>query len=569
MIGEMERDGEGATTIPPGGGDPDLSGIGAYVFSQRLGAGGMGTVWLARHRVRPGLFAVKVLKPHLAGSAALRARFEREARLGIGLRHPGIVQVLDFVVDGGLNALVMEYVEGETLLETLRRLDRPLLWPEAEPLFRSMLSAMAYAHRHGVIHRDIKPGNVLLARDGSARITDFGIAHVRGASGDSTRLVLGTVRYTAPELFAGEEPSASSDVYSLGMTLYRVATGQLPFPPGASVADVIELKRVDPPPPSTISPGLPAVVDSLVCAATRADPARRPSSCGELLSILGADGGPSDDTATPLMLHARPELASATDDLATPLMLRARPELNATPEPVVAPLPLPAAWEDAATDIPGDRPPLRDPAASPRPPRPDTIGTAMRSAARFLPVSAMLLFLAGLFALIRGREAEPLDRAHSLPPTEAIPQETATGMEGGLQEGGTRRAPPSPHQQPGTGPADRPGSLFPTPTPPGGPGATRPGPAPGSVLGAPPERGRLDVRAVPGAWVVIAGQRVARAGPAGVTLDLEPGDYKVRLVCDDRELCPDYERTQALQRVTVKAGSRSALYMDFGSPVGR
>ena len=513
---------EGVTTVPDGDRREVLTGLGAYRFERQLGSGGMGAVYLARHQVRPGVFAVKVLKPSLAGSDGLRRRFEREARLGIDLHHPGIVDVVDFIVDGERQALVMEYVRGETLLAQLRRLDRRLGWEETESIFRRMLGALAYAHARGVIHRDIKPGNVMMAVEGGVKIMDFGIAHLEGVSGDSTQLVLGTVKYTAPELFDGGAPTARSDLYSLGMTLYRMVAGRLPFPAGVPIGQLVALKRAELPAPSELAPGLPPIVDRVVRLMTHPDPASRPEGCDQILGLLDAAEALSGE-ATPVLLAPRPELARVVTAEGVP------------PTPTMQP----------ATPLP--------PAVEP--------GGGLRRLHALLPSLAMVVVLAIVLVLVlSGREPEP-EPLRRTPALIGAAHQVRVTNDPDVPEPGTPAA---------TAGASRP-DPFSAPEPEGDAPSTthrsaaRSGPAPGQVVGGLPERGALEVRAVPGAWVVIAGQRVGQASPRGVTLDLSPGEYKIRLVCDDRDLCSSYERTSVVKRATVEAGGYASVYVDFAA----
>jgi hypothetical protein len=496
----LELDEGGSTTAPGAPAPPSIAGIGAYIFDRECGAGGMGTVFLARHRVREGTFAVKVLKPSLAGSHGLRQRFEQEARLGIGLSHPAIVDVVDLVVDGDRMALVMEYVSGETLLDRLRRLGRPLSWPEARDILRPMLQAMAYAHNTGVVHRDLKPGNVLLAADGAVKVTDFGIAHLEGVSGDSTRLVLGTVKYTAPELFTGARPTGRSDVYSMGMTLYRMVAGRLPFPSGAPTGLVMKLKLAELPRPSVFVPDLPPVADRIVELATRTDPMQRPESCRELLAVLDEQEGFVGPTA-------------------------ARPEVG--PAPLTGPLKLVATLLPALALL-GILVLVGVVVLTARPPEPeDELATAAR---------------------LLGPVEIPLD-----PPATPSPAEpTPTEAPGTTSTTATARPTPRPQT---------------SPAPARGTGRTRrtSGPEPGTVLGAEPqESGQLRVTASPGAWIVVGGQRVGHADPAGATVELAPGEHKIRLVCDG-DRCSFFDTRSVVERVTVVAGRTTGLSLDFAT----
>ena len=265
-----------------------VQGVGAYRLERLLGTGGMGAVYQAGHRVKPGTFAVKLLKPGMAHDPGFRRRFEREARVGVALEHPNIVDVQDFVVDGERLALVMEYVQGETLTSALVRRDTPLPWAEAVAIFRPILLAMTHAHARGVIHRDLKPGNVMITSEGEVKVTDFGIAFLTGGQATASRFVLGTAEYMAPECVASDDPPTErSDIYSLGMTLYRMVAGRLPFDAGTARLAVVKQKQQgDLAPPSRFVPGLPPGIDELVCKALEVEPADRFASCIEMLAML-------------------------------------------------------------------------------------------------------------------------------------------------------------------------------------------------------------------------------------------------------------------------------------------
>jgi serine/threonine protein kinase len=190
-----------------------------YVLERVLGRGGMAAVWLARDERLERRVAVKILSDSFAGDEEYLRRFQREARVAASLSHPNLVQIYDFDASGPRPCLVMEYVAGGDLGERLRRGQRP----SPEGLARDLLAALRQIHAAGVLHRDVKPQNVLIGRDGRARLTDFGIARPRDATSlTQTGQVLGTASYMAPEVLEGEEPTERSDLYSLGVVLDEV-----------------------------------------------------------------------------------------------------------------------------------------------------------------------------------------------------------------------------------------------------------------------------------------------------------------------------------------------------------
>jgi serine/threonine protein kinase len=262
-------------------GEPVPSRLGAYKLVELVGQGGMGLVYAAKHLVRPGLFAIKVPRPHLAADPEFVRRFRREARVGLKLDHPGIVKVHDLIIDGEYPAIVMDFVSGANLDTLLRNTGGPLAWGRTADIFGQVLEAMGYAHSLGCIHRDIKPKNVLVRLDGRTLVTDFGLAHITRDEATQTDVLLGTATYLAPEVYAaGAAADARSDIYALGMTLYKMLVGRSPFDPGTPAYKIMRLKESgDVPPPSTLQATLPPEVDALVMRALSPDPADRYQDC--------------------------------------------------------------------------------------------------------------------------------------------------------------------------------------------------------------------------------------------------------------------------------------------------
>jgi eukaryotic-like serine/threonine-protein kinase len=257
--------------------------LGRYRLDEQIAVGGMAEVWRAEDETLARPVAVKLLHQHLLPDAASRTRFEAEARLAASLSHPGIVTVYDVSVSEEEAAIVLEYVPGEGLNEVLARRG-PLPADEALELAAQIADALDHAHRRDVIHRDVKPDNILLAPDGHARLVDFGIARVAGDTAQRLTLAgttLGTLRYMAPEQLAGEPGDARTDVFGLGATLYQMLSGRAPFDADAPAA-LIRQQRARPPAIPAVAPA----IMNLIWDALDADPASRPSSAAEVASRL-------------------------------------------------------------------------------------------------------------------------------------------------------------------------------------------------------------------------------------------------------------------------------------------
>lgn len=269
-----------------------------------LGDGGMGKVWLARHLGLQRQVALKVLHRRVHAQDDLRRRFEREA-VAIGrLRHEGIVDALDFgELSDGRKFLAMEYVEGETLDAIVKRARR-LPWQDALRVGVQVADALACAHEHGVIHRDLKPDNLIVeggdVATGRTRILDLGLARVENAVGLSGisdhNIAMGTPSYSAPEQLLGQPTDTRADVYGLGAVLYRLITGQPPYS-GASFEEVAEkMHRGDLAPPKKIfvDPTRPKALDALLMRCLARDPDARPSSAIALGDALRTIEAPSN-----------------------------------------------------------------------------------------------------------------------------------------------------------------------------------------------------------------------------------------------------------------------------------
>jgi eukaryotic-like serine/threonine-protein kinase len=272
--------------------------LGPYQIIAPLGAGGMGEVYRARDTRLDRDVALKILPEHLARDPELVSRFEREARSVAALNHPNIVVLHSIEAHDGARFLTMELVEGETLSRQLP--EHGLSVPRVIEIGTALADALAAAHGKGVVHRDLKPGNIMVTGDGRVKVLDFGLAKLAAAesSGDSTQAVtqttplskagttMGTVPYMAPEQIRGQPVDARTDLFALGIVLYELATGTRPFQ-GATFADVTSAILRDTPPPLTrVRAGLPGGLDRIVSRCLEKDPAARFQTALELSSEL-------------------------------------------------------------------------------------------------------------------------------------------------------------------------------------------------------------------------------------------------------------------------------------------
>lgn len=257
-----------------------------YVLERQLAVGGMGGVHVALDERLGRRVAIKVLREDLAASPEFVERFRREAHMVAGLGHPNIAQVFDYGQSGTTHFIVMELVPGSDLAHLLTERHR-LSPPEAVEIASQVCAALAAAHRAGVVHRDIKPGNVIVGPDGHVRVTDFGIARALGeAPLTQTGSVMGTAQYLPPEQSLGQPATSASDLYSLGVLIYQMLTGVVPFTGDSPVAVAVRHVSEDVPPPSAAVPDVPPGLDHVVARATAKRPEDRFSSAEEMAAAL-------------------------------------------------------------------------------------------------------------------------------------------------------------------------------------------------------------------------------------------------------------------------------------------
>ena len=281
---------------------PHLKGLrlaDRYVLEEQLASGGMGSLWIARDEVLGRQVAVKVLHDHLAEDQALLERFRLEAVAAARLSHPAVVRVFDTGIDEGVCYIVMELVDGETLRDLVAGGALPA--GEAVSILRGVLQALAHAHREGVIHRDVKPANILVGRDGLVKLADFGIAKAAFARRDVTTTgdMLGTSRYLSPEQVTGDPVDHRSDLYSSGVVLYELLTGRPPFEADSHIATATMRLTKDPAPPRSLKPGISRQLDAAVMRSLARDPDERFQTADEMSAAL--------DHATPVVGRTREE----------------------------------------------------------------------------------------------------------------------------------------------------------------------------------------------------------------------------------------------------------------------
>ncbi len=258
-----------------------------YEILECIGTGGMAVVYKARcHRLNR-LVAVKILKPELASDAEFRRRFHDESQAVAMLSHTNIVTVYDVSRSDDLNYIVMELVDGMTLKQYMKKRGAPLNWREALHFITQITRALSHAHSRGIVHRDIKPQNIMVLRDGSVKVTDFGIARVTSAAQSTlTQEALGSVHYISPEQARGSHIDGRSDLYSAGVVLYEMLTGRLPFEGETPVSVAIQHINSIPIPPRDLNPSIPPALEAITLKAMAPNPEDRYASADVMLYDL-------------------------------------------------------------------------------------------------------------------------------------------------------------------------------------------------------------------------------------------------------------------------------------------
>lgn len=299
-----------------------------YEILERIGTGGMAVVYKARcHRLNR-LVAIKILKPELASDEDFLRRFHAESQAVAMLSHINIVSIYDVCHSDGLDYIVMELIDGMTLKQYMQKRGTPLNWREAIHFITQIVRALGHAHSRGIVHRDIKPHNIMVLRDGSVKVADFGIARLTSAAQATlTQEALGSVHYISPEQAKGSYVDGRSDLYSVGVMLYEMLTGRLPFEGETPVFIAIQHINSIPIAPRELNPDIPEALESIILKAMAPNPDQRYSSAEDMLNDL------KEFRKNPGVSIARPvQEESEEDDVEEPTMVMPVSDLNAAAE---------------------------------------------------------------------------------------------------------------------------------------------------------------------------------------------------------------------------------------------
>jgi eukaryotic-like serine/threonine-protein kinase len=379
----------------------EIKRIGDYEILCELGAGGMGRVYKVRNTISDRVEAMKILLPDLAGREELAARFLREIKLLASLNHPNIAQLRTAFANDNQLVMIMEYVEGVSMATHLS--GAPISVPEAINYIGQVLEALGYAHQQNVVHRDIKPGNMMLTPQGVVKVMDFGIAR---SDTDRTLTMagtsLGTVNYMSPEQVKGEATDPRSDLYSVGVCLYEMVTGKKPFTAGSDFSIMTAHVNEAPRPPLELQPELPPALNQIILIAIAKEPSRRFQTATAFRNALKNVPGVSSAEQV-----ATPALAPAT---ATAVMGQ-----FASPATSVSQV------ATFAAGAPGTRATAIPAVPMPPPPAPSHRGLYMTLGA--LVVLAGLV-VAGIYLPKRGRADDQTQKVATPAPVEPVPAPT-------------------------------------------------------------------------------------------------------------------------------------------------
>ena len=258
-----------------------------YEIIEKIGSGGMATVYKAKCHVLNRYVAIKILRDEFTTDEEFVKRFEVEAQSAAAITHPNIVSVYDVGVDGNLHYIVMELIKGKTLKEIIVEEKGPLPWKWSVNIAIQIASALETAHRNHIIHRDIKPHNIIITEDGVAKVTDFGIAKaVSNSTITAFGTTIGSVHYFSPEHARGGFTDEKSDLYSLGVVMYEMLTGRVPFDADTPVSVALKHMQEEPVPAKEVNPNIPLAVNDIIMKALKKDTSLRYQSATEMLLDL-------------------------------------------------------------------------------------------------------------------------------------------------------------------------------------------------------------------------------------------------------------------------------------------
>ena len=304
-----------------------------YEILECIGNGGMAVVYKARDHRLNRLVAVKILKPELASDADFRRRFHDESQAVAMLSHTNIVSVYDVSRSDGLDYIVMELIDGLTLKQYMQRRGTPLNWREALHFITQIMRALDHAHSRGIIHRDIKPHNIMVLRDGSVKVTDFGIAQLTSAAQNTlTQEAIGSVHYISPEQAKGSHVDCRTDIYSAGVVLYEMLTGRLPFEGDTPVGVAIQHINAIPVPPRSLNPDVPKALEDITMKAMAPSLEQRYGTADEMLEDL------KEFRKNPDMIVSQPNFEDEPTMVVTPVRVNVsgntgrRPQVQPEPE---------------------------------------------------------------------------------------------------------------------------------------------------------------------------------------------------------------------------------------------
>ncbi|HKD83342.1 MAG TPA: protein kinase [Terriglobales bacterium] len=314
---------------------PEHTQIGDYEIVRELGHGGMGQVYLVRNMISDRVEAMKVLLPDLAQQGELANRFMREIKVLASLEHPNIAQLRTAFTANNQLVMIMEYVEGETLDQRLHA--GAFSVGDAINYISQVLTALSYAHTKGIIHRDIKPGNMMLTPQGVVKLMDFGIARSTQDLGmTATGTTLGSLDYMSPEQVKSEPTDARSDIYSVGVSLYEMITGHRMFSATSSYSVMEAHVKEIPKPPIEVNPAIPKVLSDIIMMAVAKDPAQRFQTADAFRNALSQVGVTTTAAAT-----SQPQAPPVVAPTPQPVSATPTPVPSATPTPMPVPTPMP------------------------------------------------------------------------------------------------------------------------------------------------------------------------------------------------------------------------------------